>query len=59
MKAFRRWLAARLVTIFTAEHGERFLAVVNCRGALYIITDNRILRYDPESGQLTTETYTR
>jgi len=58
MKRFLRWcfrrVLARVIVLITTEHHyERYLGAVECRGALYIVTTDRIMRYDPERDQFT------
>lgn len=54
----RRIAEARLCALLTARPGERFRGAVECRGLIYIITSDRILRYDPGREQFQVECHT-
>ena len=52
MTWLREIVAKRFAAIFVAEHHERILTAVHCRGQIYIVTDGRLLRYDPERDEV-------
>ncbi len=55
MTWLREFIARRFATIFVATHHERILSAVHCRGEIFIVTDGRLLRYDPERDEIRTE----
>ncbi len=55
----KKWALSWFVQIFVAERGERFVGACHCRGMIYVVTDCRILRYDPERDQVSMEAHTR
>ena len=55
----RAWFMRQFVAIFVAEKFERIVGTVPCRGVIYIVTDCRIFRYDPERDEVSAEGYTR
>ena len=59
MNWLRKAITARLMTIFVAERGERFITAISCRGVIYVITDYRLMRYDPDREEVTVEHYMR
>lgn len=54
MTWLREMMAKRFATIFVAERHERILTAVHCRGQIYIVTDCRLLRYEPEREEVQT-----
>lgn len=52
---FYIWITGRFTVIFNAEPYERFVGAVQVRGVIYVISDQRILRYDPDRDQFTNE----
>lgn len=59
IKSLGRHLAARFSVIFACERFERIYGAVECRGQIYIITDSRLLRYDPERDEVQVEHFLR
>lgn len=59
MRWLRNWWLARFTVLLTRQDYEHFRGMCECRGILYIVTDCRIIRYDPEREQFSTEVYTR
>lgn len=55
----RKWALSWFVTILVRERYEQYVGAVSVRGVLYIVTTDRVLRYDPERDQVTTETHVR
>ncbi len=55
----RKWALSWFVTILVRDNYEQYVGAVSVRGVLYIITTDRVLRYDPERDQVTTETHVK
>lgn len=55
MNWIREFIARRLTTIFVAVPPERILTAVHCRGEIFIVTDRRLLRYDPAREEIRVE----
>lgn len=57
-KWFKRWFEKKVVVLmtrYTSHHFEYFVGVAECRGVIYIVTTDRILRYSPDHDEFTTE----
>ena len=59
MRQLREWVMRQMFTVFARQPYEQIVGGCNVRGVLYIITTDRIVRYDPERDQLTNESHTR